>query len=499
MTTNNTAANGDDDILKLPHFWFRKKFPEVFKKHKEAIEMTSTKESVFSAHALNEDFIAETIGHLGNPISPTVYVSREERFYHYDSSCGIFMPVSENQILTDFSSLLHECAQECSKQGFCDTTSLRFQLSKAGQLNGVIKKAKGLLHVSEDYFESNIEDYISCSNGMLRLSDMELIPFSADFRRRNKLSVPYDPNAMCPVFLETLMRQALDDDDIAFLQKWFGLALLGKNKSQVIVILSGTAQGGKSTLVNVVAGVIGKENIATLRTEQLGQRFETASFLGKTLLHGADVPADFLTQKNATVLKSLTGGDSMTVELKNGRERPEIEGNFNVIIVSNSRLVIRLEGDAEAWQRRLAIIEYRKPKPQNAIPALADIILKDEGSGILNWALEGLKQLRDNKWVFTLTDSQLSVRDRTLLESDSPRQFVRHCLHKVENASLTQEDCFGSYVKYCQTLGWTPFARTSANSIIENLIMREYAISQRNDIPGSNGKAQRGWKGVKVQ
>jgi len=39
------------------------------------------------------------------------------------------------------------------------------------------------------------------------------------------------------------------------------------------------------------------------------------------------------------MLKSLTGGDSMTVELKNGRERPEIIGNFNVIITSNSRLI----------------------------------------------------------------------------------------------------------------------------------------------------------------
>jgi phage/plasmid-associated DNA primase len=78
------------------------------------------------------------------------------------------------------------------------------------------------------------------------------------------------------MFLETLMAQALDSDDIAFLQKWFGLALLGKNIAQVIVILSGTAQGGKSTFVRVLSGVIGKENIATLRTEQLGQRFETA-------------------------------------------------------------------------------------------------------------------------------------------------------------------------------------------------------------------------------
>ena len=205
MNTNETITDTDDDFRKLPGVWFKSKYPEVFKKHKDAVELASTKEGVFSVRAINEDFLADTIGHLGNPKSPTVYVSREERFYRYDPKSGIFMPVSENQILADLSTLIHECAQVCQKKGFCDTTSLSFQLSKAGQLSGVIKKAKGLLHVSEDYFDSNIEEYISCSNGMLRLLDMELIPFNADFRRRNKLSVPYETNAKCPMFLDTLI------------------------------------------------------------------------------------------------------------------------------------------------------------------------------------------------------------------------------------------------------------------------------------------------------
>lgn len=497
---NETNENKDDmDFQKIPKFWFKRKFPEVFKKHGEAVEQKTTKNAEYIVTALNEDFLAETIGHLGNPKSPAVYVGREDRFYRYDEATGIFAPLSENQILSDFSTLLQKCADECAQKDFCDTTSLRFQLSKAGQLQGVIRKAKGLLCVTEDYFNSNIEEYIACKNGMLRLSDMTLLAFSPEFRRRNKLSVLYVPDAQCPMFLNTLMHQALNEDDILFLQKWFGLALLGKNMPQVIVILSGTAQGGKSTFVKIVYGVIGKENVATLRTEQLNQRFETASFLGKTLLHGADVPANFLTQKSATILKSLTGGDSMSVELKNGRERPEIEGNFNVIIVSNSHLVIRLEGDTEAWRRRLAIIEYRKPKPEHIITSLADLILREEGSGVLNWAIAGLGKLRNDEWRFKLTEPQQKVRDKTLLESDSPQQFVKECFEKDETATLTQEDCFGYYVAYCKKLEWTPLPRTIANPIIENQLMRHFTVGQRNDIKGPTGTAQRGWKGIRVK
>ena len=121
------------------------------------------------------------------------------------------MPVCENQILTDLSQLLYDCAKDCDKPNFCDTTSLRHQISKSGQLQGVIRKAKGLLFVAEDYFNSEIEEYIACKNGMLRLKDMVLLEFSPTYRRRNKLSVAYDPNTRCPLFLDTLMRQALDE------------------------------------------------------------------------------------------------------------------------------------------------------------------------------------------------------------------------------------------------------------------------------------------------
>jgi P4 family phage/plasmid primase-like protien len=481
-----------------PGIWFQSRFPEVFKRHGQAVEMT-VKEKVNCVRDLNDDFLAETLGFLGNPKAPTVYVTREDRFYQYDNQQGIFVSKSENQIIAEISTLLHQCAEDCHRAGICDTSSLRFQLSKAGKLAGVIKKAKGFLHVDEGFFESELEDYIACRNGMLCLSDNTLRPFSPDYRRRNKLAVDFDPNAKCPLFLDKLMQQALDGDDIAFLQKWFGLALLGKNLSHKIVILSGTARGGKSTFVNVVIGVIGKENVNSLRTERLGERFETSFYLGKTLLSGADVPGDFLTQKSASALKALTGGDTMTAEQKNGREQLEIIGNYNVIITSNSRLNIRLEGDTEAWKGRLVIVEYRKAKPQQIITSLSDIILKDEGSGVLNWALEGLKQLRIDNWLFKLTERQLSAIDKTLLESDSPQVFAKECLENVEGSQLTQEDCFGYYVEFCKKRDWQPIPRIKFSSIIENQIMKLFAIGLRKDIIGANGKDQRGFKDISIK
>ncbi len=125
-------------------------------------------------------------------------------------------------------------------------------------------------------------------------------------RWRNKLGVAFDPSATCPMFLDKLMRPALNRDGLDLLQRWCGLALLAENLAQKMVILSGTAGGGKGTFIRVLTGIIGQGNLATFRPQLLGERFEIGRFLGRTLLYGADVPESFLNQRGASVLKSLT-------------------------------------------------------------------------------------------------------------------------------------------------------------------------------------------------
>jgi hypothetical protein len=74
-----------------------------------------------------------------------------------------------------------------------------------------------------------------------------------------------------------------------------------------------------------------------------------------------------------------------------------------------------------------------------------------------------------------------------------------HLASEVKDNLLTQDDCFLAYVEFCKQRNWMPMVKPKANGIIEEQIMLLFAIGQRNDIPGLNGKAQRGWKGVKVQ
>ena len=481
-----------------PAKWFAAKFPKLPEMYGDAVQEDVAEKDgkplTVKVRGLSEDFLAATFGEAGTPEAPTVFVAIENRFYSYRPELGIYVEEREAKLTARLSELLLACARACAEA--CDTQGLAFKFRDTASLRGVLQRARGVLEVGPEYFAGDLRQYIACRNGMLRLSDRTLVPFGPSFRRRNKLAVDYVPGAECPLFRNTLMGPALELAELDLAQRWCGLALVGVNESQRLVILTGTAGGGKGTFIRVLQGIIGAENVATLRPNLLGERFEMGRFFGKSLLYGADVPENFLNCKGASTLKALTGGDPVTLEFKGSNERPSILCRFNAIVTCNSRLTVHLEGDVEAWRRRLAIIEYQKAKPEKAITDLSEQILATEGPGVLNWMLEGLEKLRADGWELRLTPRQQKVVDDLLLESEAEVVFARECLRKDGTESLTVVDCYEAYVAFCNDRSWLAMPKRSFSTAIADTVTREFGLTLRNDIRDAEGKAQRGWKGL---
>jgi len=62
--------------------------------------------------------------------------------------------------------------------------------------------------------------------------------------------------------------------------------------------------------------------------------------------------------KGAQVIKKLVGGDWLGTEKKNGVDSFQMKGNFCMIMTSNSRLRVHLDGDVKAREKRMAIARY---------------------------------------------------------------------------------------------------------------------------------------------
>jgi P4 family phage/plasmid primase-like protien len=345
---------------------------------------------------------------------------------------------------------------------------------------------------------------IHVANGMLVIGNdgaVTLEPFGPQWYSRNRSEIRWNPDADCPRFKRELLLSAMDGDDAGLIQRYAGQCLLGFNRSQTFLVLRGTAGGGKSTLANVIEGVIGRHNVSELRVMQLNERFELVRFVGRTLLSGKDVPGDFLNSKSAHVIKALVGGDTLEGEAKHGNESFAVPGIFNVMISTNTRLRVKLDSDAGAWRRRMLIVDYARPKVARPVPGFDALLLREEGEGILRWAVEGAVRLMQELRAFgviRLTEAQSRRVDDLLSESDSVRSFVRECVVACHGGEVTIQDLAAAYRDYCEARDWEPLRERQFQAELPDAMLDFHRAGRRNDIR-AGGKAARGFKGVRLR
>ena len=480
-----------------PVVWLNEKYPKVREKYGLPLDIAIEGNNI-KIKAISDEFFAACLAELGQPKAPVVFT--QGAFYRYSAETGIFEPIKGRKVETMLGEIMRGCADACDNGGMNDVSPLIFRFAKKSVLSSIRQRAAALAEQPDDYFEET-PNFIIFENGVLELETEKVVDFSPKYRSRNRIPFPFDPKSKCDLFLNKLLGEALDEDQIELLQKVCGLVLLGVNKVEKVLLILGTAGGGKSKMLEVISTLIGDDNIRELRTQHLQKQFEIAAYRGKTFLIGSDVKPDFLMRDGASTIKALTGGDMLTGEVKNGGHI-NIRGIFNVAISSNSILTVHMEQDAKAWERRLLVLKYAKPKTNNPDPDLARKILENEAAGVLCWMYEGYKKLRDDNFKFTLNERLTRDRDDILLASSAPELFVRDCLmEKSEgSASMTKEVVRKLYHEYCKERGWPKGNARSFPGRIEAEIENLFGISVSNNVHPELGTGdQRGWHGIRIK
>ena len=422
------------------------------------------------------------------------YDSVLRQFFRYDAEQGLWVPESAERTHQEMAMYLVALGERRQHQQFV-------KRQKEGTINSLLKFAK-----ANDVKPARTETggFFHAANGVLDLkNDLPVLrPHSRDFPFRKSSRVTYDPKAQCPRFLTELLEPALNADDRQLLQTCFGGMLLGENQAQKILLIRGTAGGGKSILVSTIEKILGEHKIAYLRAKQLNGRFETAGFIGRSVLVGKDVPGDTLSENGARMLKSLTGGDLLEGEIKGQQHRPQMKGFYHVVIVSNNHLRIKLDGDEQAWGRRLIILEFHREMPKKAIVNFADELVADEGSGILNWLVVGAaryrSQLADGTGRIVMTAAQKQRVDNLLGNSDNVRAFVDRHLQTTPGQDMSSDELVSAYVTTCQAHGWQPVPTRKFQQTVGDELMSRHNIHQRHDILRPGRKPVRGFKGIAV-
>jgi putative DNA primase/helicase len=421
-----------------------------------------------------------------------LYDPDERAFYRYSPENGLYSVVSEDIVKQEISSRILEVSR------LVELPSLEKKRTNS-TMNNVLAQLKGISEKKNAFRRG--DKFVHLANGVVVFrenGEADLCSFSPDFFSRNQCPIPFNASATCERFLNELLYPAVTPDDAVLLQKYAGLCLLGNNLIQRLLILDGKAGRGKSTLALIMQSLVGQVNVTELRTRHLGERFELFRYLKKNLLVGVDVPGQFLSEKGAYVIKGLVGGDCFDAEQKGGTGSFPIQGNFCILITSNSRLQVRLDGDTDAWRRRLLIIRFEAEAPARKIPEFNNVLIREEGSGILNWALQGLGMLlRDieEHGDIQLTEAQQGSVDKLLAESDSLRHFLTEYVEKDENADLSNTDIVEVYAEYCPAKGWTAKPITVIHRELETLMLELFGTSKSHSLIRDN-KSAKGFRGV---
>lgn len=415
----------------------------------------------------------------------------EQEFYQYNAATGLYDQVSAHQLGESISRDIKRVS------GSLKDESLNFKRNP-GMLRSISDLMKGKLEGKGRNAFAKTSTRIHVKNGVIEVSADKAtwLDFHSDYVSRTAIPLEFDPNAECPRFYNEFLRPCLPEEDIDVLQLYFGTMLLGRNLSQRIVLLKGAAGSGKSTLMNVVEAMVGRDNVSELRMKHLDSRFELYGARRALLLVGKDVRSDYLESPNASFLKKLSGRDQIDMEKKGG-DRFSIMGDFHIVITSNARLQVRLDGDFDAWQRRLVLIEFNNPGKHRVIPEFDKVLLHEEGSGILNFFFEGASRYLEilaKGENLELSDTQSArVRD-ILLESNSVDAFIREAVERCPGNEIASTTLYAEYLTFCDLRDWEAKPQNTFAHGAAPLLWELYGVKKRHDIHGT----VRGYRGIRV-
>lgn len=230
---------------------------------------------------------------------------------------------------------------------------------------------------------------LGAPNGTINLQSGELRAGLPADRVTLSVRAPFDTAATCPRF-ERFLSEVLDNDAelVEFLQRFVGYCLTGSTREQVLAILHGTGANGKTTLLNVIAWVLGDyaDNLpfASIERQRTSIPNDLAKLAGKRFVTASETNDG--TRLNEARLKALTGSDPISARFLHG-EWFTFTPVAKFLLAVNHKPAVR--DDSVGFWRRIRLVPLVRSFSGSVRDDSLEDQLKAEGPGILRWAVDG--------------------------------------------------------------------------------------------------------------
>ena len=376
-------------------------------------------------------------------------------------------------------------------------------------INELITQVRLNTYAEYRIFESDIE-LLPVKNGGLDLIAGTITPYEPGKHHfLFQLPVVFDPEADCP-HIKEFLSEVLHEKDIPVVQEIFGYCLWREYYIKKAIMMVGDGDNGKSILMDLLGKFLGSGNTSAISLTQLSDnRFSTSYLRDKLANIFADLPDKAV--RDTGLFKMLTGGDLVPYEIKHGGI-----GQFRnyAKLLFSTNTIPDARDDKGAYFGRWLLLEFPYAFVKKSLDHLLpnerlakdrDSLLKElttrmELSGLLNFALIGLKRLRENG---RFSDDRTSdeIKRQYIRMSNSLKAFIEEGCIIGPNNEVPKSGGVGSfyteYMGYCEE---NRLAKKDASTVGRDIIQISSIISAgRSRRFATDGKAVPIWHGIRLK
>lgn len=347
-----------------------------------------------------------------------------------------------------------------------------------GNLVGsVLRLARAKTFVNPILWDAN-PDVLVLQNGTLELSTRTLREHRSEDYATSTLPYDYDPDAVAWTFEEVICSAI--PAAIGLLQEFAGYALTIDTSHETALWFKGPRGSGKSTVIEGLTAMLGERHGILGLAEIEQSMFALADIPGKTLLVSTEQPSSFL--KSTHIIDALVSGERLRIERKY-RDAEKVRPVAKVLWAMNE--LPRINSNTAGIFRRVKIVEF--PELQTAADPKVKEQIKQEGAGILNWALDGLARLTD-RGHFQFPDSVLDATQEWKASNDIEAMFVDERCTVGADQSVSADYLYEKYNDWCDQFNYKPKGKSRVGEEWKRL----------GFTPDRNN-TERLWKGVAIR
>jgi putative DNA primase/helicase len=350
---------------------------------------------------------------------------------------GIWPTVSETSVKAEISNVIETAKPE----GIKPTASI---------LASVTELTRIKVFVPDERWDAD-SDILVCNNGALHISTGELAEHQPRHYATSAVPYKYDPDAR-PVIWDYFLRNTAPAA-ANFLQEFAGYALTTEMAHELAVWLFGPPGSGKSTFLAGLAAMLGHRAGILGLADLERSRFTLADLPGKTLVVASEQPSSFLASTNT--LNAIISGEPIQVERKY-RDPFTVIPRAKVCWAMNE--LPRVADANSGLFRRVKVIAFPQLAEDERDPKIKHAI-EQEGAGILNWALEGLRRLKE-RGHFEVPAGVEDATKQFRENNDVPALFIEDRCVQGADLKVQASQLYTEYKEWCLENGHRPMSST---------------------------------------